>query len=420
MEQLIGLLKRWVKLTQPLIVLAAFGGILWGWQQWEHPGQPNQPNQQDQPERSGQSQDKTDNLSGKEPRIREVVQVEELEFTRLSEQEIQISWSGQGASCIREYIVRRRESGRTEWQTLATQACEAYSGEEWQSYTDTLEDARPHQYEYRVDVEVSDEEMYEAAEGRRIFASNILLCIDPGHYEGKNAVNEGGIRYSEGDFTLGLALELQRILKETYGVTACLTRESGTIDINGYTNDNLDGSRIQLRGEYARGSNLFLSLHTNANLEWANGYGTVLQPVEITKPIVIANVTACDNTLALGVGNGIGSRLAEANARMGIAVSGKFQRADSKDGLVQWTDAWNDGLDNPGSICRRTDTKGDYYGVLEGAANVGVPGLIIEHGFHTVPEMRRLAAQGTLQIEWAKADAEGIAEGFGLEKGRED
>lgn len=346
--------------------------------------------------------------------------MEGLDFTRLSAQEIQLSWSGEKASCVREYIVKRRESGRADWQTIAALACEAYSGEERPSYTDTLEDAVPRQYEYRIDVEVSDGELYEAVEGKSIFASNILICIDPGHYEGKNTVEEGGIRYSEGDFTLELAIELQQILKETYGVTSCLTRESGTIAINGYTNGSLDGSHIQLRGEYAGESNLFLSLHTNANLEGANGYGTVSQPIEITKPIVIANVIASDSTLALGVGNGIGSWLAEANARLGIAVPGKFQRADRKDSLVQWTDAWNDGLDNPGSICLRTGTKGDYYGVLKGAANVGVPGLIIEHGFHTVPKMRSLAAQGTLQTEWARADAKGIAEGFGLETGRED
>lgn len=42
--------------------------------------------------------------------------------------------------------------------------------------------------------------------------------------------------------------------------------------------------------------------------------------------------------------------------------------------------------------------------------------MIIEHGFHTVPVMRSLAAQGTLKVQWARADAEG----FGLLKGMEE
>ena len=72
------------------------------------------------------------------------------------------------------------------------------------------------------------------------------------------------------------------------------------------------------------------------------------------------------------------------------------------------------GVEEPGTLCRRLGEHGDYYGVLRGAANVGVPGMIIEHGFHTVPKMREAAAGGELKERWARADAEGIAEGFGL------
>lgn len=54
--------------------------------------------------------------------------------------------------------------------------------------------------------------------------------------------------------------------------------------------------------------------------------------------------------------------------------------------------------------------------MLRGAADVGVPGMIIEHGFHTVPKMRELAVQGELAVQWAQADAYGIGEGFGMKK----
>ena len=357
---------------------------------------------------------------GKTENARSAVQIEEIDFTRISGQEIQITWSDGNSPCVEEYEIKRRKSGETGWNTIAVLASDNNIQETEYSCTDALEDSAFCQYEYRVDVKVKDDEEYEAVEGKCVLASNILICIDPGHYEGKNAVDPEGTAYTEGDFTLELALELRKILKERYGITACLTRESGTINIGGYENDVLDGTHIHLRGEYARGSDLFLSLHTNANLEGANGYGTVLQPIEIMKPIIIANTAARDSGLAIHVGNRIGSRLAEAGIQMEIAIPGKFREVNDKNEMIPWTDAFNDSLEQPGTICYRTDGYGDYYGVLRGAANVGVPGMIIEHGFHTVPRMRELAAQGTLKEQWALADARGIAEGFGLEKGMEE
>ncbi len=352
--------------------------------------------------------------------VRSQVRIEEIDFTRISGQEIQITWSDRNGSCVEEYEIKRRKSGETGWETIAVQDSGGNGQETGFSYTDVLEDSAFRQYEYRVDVKVKEDEMYEAVEGKPVLASNILICIDPGHYEGKNALDPEGTAYTEGDFTLELALELRKILKETYGITACLTRESGTVNIGGYENDILDGAHIHLRGEYARGSDLFLSLHTNANLEGANGYGTISQPIQIMKPVIIANTIACDSSLAIHVGNRMGSRLAEAGARMEIAVPGKFREVSGKNEMIPWTDAFNDSLEQAGTICYRTDGNGDYYGVLRGAANVGVPGMIIEHGFHTVPRMRELAAQGTLKEQWAFADAQGIAEGFGLEKGMEE
>ena len=54
--------------------------------------------------------------------------------------------------------------------------------------------------------------------------------------------------------------------------------------------------------------------------------------------------------------------------------------------------------------------------MLRGAATVNVPGLIIEHGFHTIPEIRKLVLTGELLEKWADADARGIAEGYELMK----
>ena len=353
----------------------------------------------------------------KENHIRKkVIQVNDVGFSRISNRELKITWSCQGDHYIKRYIIKRRKAGETRWQTIGAQVSDGRAGGVEYSFVDTLQNSEPQQYEYRIDIKVRDGRDYEAEKGRTVLASNVLICLDPGPYEGQNVVETEGIRYAEGDFTLELAKEVRRVLEETYGITAYLTRESGTICIGGYTNGELDQGHISMRGEYARGSNLFLSLHTNANLEGANGAAVHSQPIEITKPIIIASAHACDSIPARKAGNAVGNRLAEVNAQMGIALPGKFRSADSHEEMVPWTDAFNDGLENPGTICYRTGQYGEYYGVLRGAADVGVPGMIIEHGFHTVPKMRELAVQGELTAQWAQADAYGIGEGFGMKK----
>lgn len=131
--------------------------------------------------------------------------------------------------------------------------------------------------------------------------------------------------------------------------------------------------------------------------------------------MIIANTIACRDSGALAIGNAIGVRLADVNYALGIGLRNKFKKINKPSEIISWTNEWNDGLNNPGSVCCRWNNRGtDYYGVLRGAANAGVSGFIIEHGFHTVPQMRKAAASGKLQTEWAKADAEGIAEGFGF------
>ncbi len=347
---------------------------------------------------------------------KKAVQVKDISFSRISNREIEITWSDQNDPLVKRYMIKRRKTGEERWQTLDTQMSDGKAGGRELSFVDGLQGFEPQQYEYRIDVKVEDDTRYEAREGEPVLGSNVLVCLDPGHYEGQNAVETDGIRYVEGDFVLELAKELKQVLGEEYGITAYLTRESGTIGIGGYTNADLDQNHVTLRGEYAKGSNLFLSLHTNVNQEGANGTATNTQSIEITKPIIVMGTEACESVLALDVANAVGIHLAEVNAQMGIAMPGKFRSAGSRNDITQWTEAFNDSLGLPGTVCYRSGEYGDYYGVLKGAADVGVPGMIIEHGFHTVPRMRELAAQGELKAQWAKADAAGIAEGFGMEE----
>lgn len=351
----------------------------------------------------------------KESHLKQAVCIKELSFIRLSERRLQLQWPDRWDPCVEEYRIQRRDMGTQDWVTVGILDSDLTAENQMLSWADTLPGDEIRQYEYRVDVTVADPGKYRAEPGEAIPASNLLLCVDPGHYGGVNTIKTG-VAYSEGDFTLQLAEVIVRILETEYGITVRLTRDTDSICIGGLTDGDLDGGQLSLRGEYAQGCDLFLSLHTNANLDDANGYRTEEQPVSINKPILILNEIACKDRQAIRVANEIGSRLAETSYALGIATVEEFQRAADEGEIREWSDAYNDQTDAKGTVCRRTGQNGDYYGLLRGAANVGVPGMIIEHGFHTVPEMRELAAAGELAVSWAKADGEGIAAGFGFEK----
>ena len=56
-----------------------------------------------------------------------------------------------------------------------------------------------------------------------------------------------------------------------------------------------------------------------------------------------------------------------------------------------------------------------YYKIPCGGSNaVGVPGMIIEHAYHTVLAMRKLANDGVLAPLYADIDARAVADGYGF------
>ena len=242
---------------------------------------------------------------------------------------------------------------------------------------------------------------------------NIVVCIDAGHYKGRNVLSgKNTYGYDEGIVTLKIALQLKEELKK-YGIDSYLTRETDDITIRGYKNIKLDSGHISYRGEFAKKADLFVSLHTNANNNNANGYPTCSQPVEINKAIVLINKVACNSNKYVKLANEVGKAVTLANYEAGVSCTKKFTSVKKRK-VKKWTDSYNDSLKKRGTVCCRFGSNGDYYGVLRGASNVKVPGMIIEHGFHTVEEVRRLAMKEDLTQKWAEADAYGIAKGFGL------
>ncbi len=91
-----------------------------------------------------------------------------------------------------------------------------------------------------MDVKVKDEETYKAVEGKSVLASNILICIDPGHYEGKNAVDPEGVAYTEGDFTLDLHIFIIGIGTSDYSDVSYIAQQTGGAYYNAYDVYSMD------------------------------------------------------------------------------------------------------------------------------------------------------------------------------------
>lgn len=350
--------------------------------------------------------------------------VQSAETTKISSEKIRVSWSDEYDEFVWGYQVKRRSvnESNNRWETIGVLFSDRTVDGDVLFFEDELESTEPRQYVYRVDVMLSDLVACKAEKGKEVLASNVLICIDPGHYAGKNMVEgELSYGYAEGDFTLDLGLELQKVLKEKYGIDVYMTRTTDHINIHGYRDISLDSGHISLRGMRAvyKDSDMFVSLHTNANSDNAHGYETCLQPIGMNKPLILVNTIGCDDERTISISNVIGTNLAKANYALGTASVEEFIQAKAGE-VEEWTGPKNDMLDVPGTVYYRfnksiVDKNVDYYGVLRGAAVVNKPGIIIEHGFHTVAEMRKEAMEGNLKEIWANIDAYGIAYGFGFE-----
>ena len=348
------------------------------------------------------------------------ISIQTVETSKVSSQSIKISWSDEYDSIVRKYVVKRRKVGENQdWEVVGSLKSDKQVDGKMNYIEDSLDSDKPQQFVYRVDMKLSNWISYKAQTGKEILSSNVLICLDAGHYAGRNTVeDELSYGYAEGDFALDLALELRDILKEQYGIDVYMTRTTEHINIHGYRDINLDSTHIALRGMRAayKDSDLFVSLHTNANADNAHGYETCMQPIGMNKPMVLVNTVGCDDPMTIAVSNSVGTNLAKANYALGTASLEDFVTVQPG-AVEEWTGPKNDALDELGTVYYRhkKDTETDYYGVLRGAAVVDRPGIIIEHGFHTVPEMRKEAMEGNLKSIWANIDAYGIAYGFGFE-----
>ena len=331
------------------------------------------------------------------------VAVTRVEAARETAGSIRVTWTA--APEAAGYMVLRKAPGDKGWRCLGRVAA---GGET--SFLDTLDSTAPRQYLYRVDVLPADRDRYVGGEGAVAVASNLLVCVDPGHYLGSSgACTDDGKTYRECEFVLDVGLRLRDILEDRYGIQVRMTRENEKIELFGLVNGQ---SEVEDRGLFSEGCDLFISLHTNAKSNPVRGYAAWYQPLYINKPMVILNTLACSDPLVVDIANRAGLNLAAENYRLGIENKPDYGPA-AAGAIPHMGDNPKPGA-APVLVCWRKGNRGDYYGVLRGSNAVGVPGMIIEHAYHTVLAMRKLANDGVLAPLYADIDARAVADGYGF------
>lgn len=192
--------------------------------------------------------------------------------------------------------------------------------------------------------------------------SKPIVCLDAGHY-GKYNQSPGVPAYYESEMNW----KLHQLLKgelESYGIEVRQTRADQAKDLAVYK-----------RGTASESCDLLLSSHSNA-------VGNSMRE-DVDYPVVYVPVS--------GAGAELGEKLAECIEKtMGTSQDG---RAVSKKG-----------------------SKGDYYGLIRGATDVGTVGMIVEHSFHTNTKMANWLLNDANLAKLAAAEAAVIAEYFGVSK----
>lgn len=219
---------------------------------------------------------------------------------------------------------------------------------------------------------------YDNIESEDETMKEIKIMLDAGHY-GKYNRSPAVPAYYESDFTFKFANMLKAAL-EACGFTVGTTRKDQAKDL-GLTN----------RGKAAKGYNLFISIHSNAVGSGVNN--SVDYPVAITM-VNDDKVSIDEESKAVG----------EILAQVVASVMGTSQAARTYTKLST-NDRDGNGIKDD-----------EYYGVLHGAKLVGVPGIILEHSFHTNAKAAAwLLVEGNLQA-MAAAEAAALANYYGMKK----
>lgn len=178
------------------------------------------------------------------------------------------------------------------------------------------------------------------------------VCLDAGHYGNYNA---GAVKGYYESVRMWKLTELLARELNARGITVIKTRSNQATDL-----------ALTSRGRKAKGCDLFLSMHSNA-----------------------ASVESVDYPVAYVPLNGTGTVIGQKLADIVADVMGTVQKGRT--------------------ATRKGSVGADYYGVIRGAVAVGVPGVILEHSFHTNLKAAEWLMSDANLAKLAKAEADCIA-----------
>lgn len=208
--------------------------------------------------------------------------------------------------------------------------------------------------------------------------SKPIVCLDAGHagkYNRSPAVKE----YYESDMNWKLHNYLASEL-EGYGIQVKQTRPSQGQDLALYN-----------RGAASKDCDLFLSIHSNAvgsNVDETVDYVRLYHLVDDKSTTVDDQSKAVAKLLLPAIVDTMQTK------QGGHITTRKSTKDSNGDGVL------ND----------------NYYGVLNGARQVGTAGLILEHSFHTNTKMTLWLLEDANLRKLAKAEAKVLADYFGMTK----
>ena len=202
---------------------------------------------------------------------------------------------------------------------------------------------------------------------------DMVIAIDPGHGGNDSGSSYGGIE--EKTVNLKIAKYIKTYLEQYVGVQVYLTRST----------DTYLGLSERVENAAAEGADVFISIHNNASTNLSTSGSMVFYPNESYRP----DLSYEGSELA---GN-ILSRLTS----LGLTDLG-----------IRTRDSGTGNTYEDGSIA-------DYYGVIRNAKLSGMAGIIVEHAFVSNDSDRANYLSTDAQLKkLAKADAEGIADSYGL------
>lgn len=200
------------------------------------------------------------------------------------------------------------------------------------------------------------------------------VCLDAGHY-GKYNRSPVYPSYYESDMTWKLHNYLADELGK-YNVEVVKTRPNQATDLE-----------LTARGRKGAGCNLFLSLHSNASSQPTAKYALAIT--------MRSNTAETYDEKSAEIGKLLVNAVAKV---MGTTTKVSTKPADGwdRDGNGKYDDEW--------------------YGVLQGAKMAKVPGVILEHGFHTNLEQTKWLSDDANLKKLAEAEAKVIADWLGAKQ----